>query len=101
MLLRLGLALYCYRRAVLVGWGIVLLVAVPAAPGVFRSLTAGGFSSPDLEAFRASQLVSDRFGSNASNLVLVYQDPANTLLADDPWFTQQVEDSLADVKKLQ
>src|SRR4029079_4287921 len=67
---------------------------------VLRSLTAGGFSSPDLEAFRAGQLLSDRFGSNPSNLVVVYQDPTNALPADDPRFTQQVDTSLADVKNL-
>src|ERR1700694_190995 len=81
-------------------WGAVLLLDLPIAPRVFRSLTAGGFSSPDLEAFRASQLLSDRFGSNPSNLVLVYEDPTNVLPADDPAFTQQVEDSLADVRQL-
>jgi putative drug exporter of the RND superfamily len=100
MLFRLGCALYRHRRIVLVIWGLVLLVALPVAPRVFRSLTAGGFSSPDLEAFRASQLLSDRFGSNPSNLVLVYQDSTGTLAADDPAFTQQVADSLSDVKRL-
>jgi putative drug exporter of the RND superfamily len=100
MLFRLGCALYRFRRAVLVVWGLVLLLALPVAPRVFRSLTAGGFSSPDLEAFRASQLLSDRFDSNPSNLVLVYQDPTDALPADDPAFTQQVEDSLVDVKQL-
>src|SRR5216683_1036229 len=100
MLFRLGCALYRHRRAVLVVWGLVLLLALPVAPRVFRSLTAGGFSSPDLEAFRASQLLADRFGSNPSNLVLVYQDPADALPADDPALTQQVEDSLVDVKQL-
>src|ERR1700730_2946174 len=100
MLRRWGFWLYRYRRAVLVGWGLVVLLAVPVAPRVFRALTAGGFSSPDLEAFRASQLLSDRFGSNPSNLVLVYQDPANALAADDLAFTRQVEDSLVEVKQL-
>ena len=100
MLFGLGCVLYRYRLAVLVIWGLVLLVALPVTPRVFRALTAGGFSSPDLEAFRASQLLSDRFESNPSNLVLVYQDPTNALSADDPKFTQQVEDSLADVKQL-
>ena len=100
MLFRLGCALYRYRRVVLCVWGLVLLVALPVAPRVFRALTAGGFSSPDLEAFRASQLLADRFGSNPSNLVLVYQDPRQSLQADDPQFTQQVEDSLIDVKQL-
>src|SRR5438105_3561049 len=100
MLFRLGCALYRHRRAVLVVWGLVLLVALPVAPRVFRSLTAGGFSSPDLQAFRAAQLLSDRFGSNPSNLVLVYEDPTNALAADDPAFTERVEDSLVDVRQL-
>src|SRR5437016_2262808 len=100
MLLGLGCALYRYRRVVLLAWGLVSLAALPVAPRVLRSLTAGGFSSPDLEAFRASQLLTDRFGSNPSNLVLVYQDTANALPADDPAFAQQVEDSLIDVRQL-
>src|SRR5258708_24361036 len=75
-------------------------MALPGAPRVFRSLPAGGFRSPDLEAFRASQLLANRFGSNPSNLVLVYQDPTNALHADEPAFTQQVEDSLVDVRQL-
>src|SRR4051795_7038867 len=100
MLFRLGCALYWHRRVVLVGWGLVLLVALPVAPRVFQSLTAGGFSSPDLEAFRASQLLADRFGANPSNFVLVYEDPTHQLTADDPIFLQQVEASLADVRQL-
>ena len=99
MLLDFGAAMYRHRRLVLVAWAIVLLVALPIAPGVFRALTAGGFSSPDLEAFKASQLLSDRFGSNPSNLFLVYTDPNNALTADDPRFTQQVEESLQDVRQ--
>src|SRR5207248_2692530 len=89
MLLRLGCALYRYRWGVLLIWGLVLLAALPIAPRVLRSLNAGGFSSPDLEAFRASQLLTDRFGSNPANLILVYEDPANALAADDPAFTQR------------
>jgi RND superfamily putative drug exporter len=75
-------------------------VTLPVAPRVFRSLSAGGFSSPDLEAFRASELLADRFGSNPSSLFLVYHDPSGALAADDPQFTQQVEESLRDVRQL-
>src|SRR5216683_3872571 len=99
MLFRLGCALYRYRRVVLCVWGLVLLVALPVAPRVFRALTAGGFSSPDLEAFRASQLLSDRFGSNPSNLVLVYEDPSGALSATDPAFFEAVDRSLTDVRR--
>src|ERR1700704_565848 len=100
MLLRLGSALYRHRRGVLAAWGLVLLLALPVAPRVLRSLAAGGFSSPDLEAFRATQLLSDRFGSNPASLFLVYSDPSGALAADDPRFTQQVADSLVDVRQL-
>ncbi len=100
MLLELGGWLFRWRRVVLAGWALVLLVALPVAPRVFRALSAGGFTSPDLEAFRASQLLADRFGANPSNLVLVYEDPGGELNADDPRFTQDIEDSLSAVRGL-
>src|SRR5438876_897183 len=100
MLLGLGCAMYRHRRLVLAVWGLVLLLALPIVPGVIRSLTAGGFTSPDLEAFRAAQLLSDRFGSNPSRLFLVYDDPSGSLLATDPGFLDQVEASLVEVRQL-
>jgi putative drug exporter of the RND superfamily len=100
MLLSFGCAIYRRRKFVLAAWGVILLLALPIAPGVFRALTAGGFTSPDLEAFRASQLLADRFGSNPSSLFLVYEDPTGALSADDPRFTQQVESSLAGLEQL-
>src|SRR5438874_8490188 len=100
MLLRLGCALYRYRRAVLLIWGLVVVIALPIAPRVLRSLNAGGFSSPDLEAFRASELLADRFGANPSNLVLVYDDPSGALDARDPAFLDLVKSSLLDVRSL-
>jgi RND superfamily putative drug exporter len=98
--LRLGRWLYVHHRLVLIAWGLVVLVALPFAPRVFRSLSAGGFNSPDLEAFRAAQLLADRFGSNQSNVVLVYTDPSGALSANDPRFFQAVNDSLTDVRSL-
>jgi len=98
--LTLGSWLYAHRRLVLVAWAAVALLALPFVPRVFRSLNAGGFDSPDLEAFRAAQLLSSRFGSNQSNLVLVYDDPGGTLGANDPRFFQAVDESLADVRSL-
>jgi putative drug exporter of the RND superfamily len=100
MLLGLGCWLYRRRWWVVAGWALVLAVTLPVAPGVFRALSAGGFSSPDLEAFRAGQLLADRFGANPSNLVLVYVDPSGALSADDPRFTHYVEDSLEAVRQL-
>src|SRR5919199_4493030 len=98
MLLRLGSWLVRWRWAVLGVWALALLVALPIAPNVFRSLSAGGFTSPDLEAFRASELLSQRFGSNPASLYLVYT--SDTLQAGDPRFRAYVEESLADVARL-
>jgi RND superfamily putative drug exporter len=100
MLLAFGCAMYRRRRLVLAVWGLVLLLALPIVPRVLRSLTAGGFTSPDLEAFRAGQVLSDRFGSNPSSLFLVYEDPSGALAATDPRFFEQVEESLVDVRQL-
>src|SRR5438105_26581 len=100
MLLTFGQALYRFRRLVLGVWAVGLLVALPIAPHVFRTLTAGGFSSPDLEAFRAASLLDQRFGSNPSNLFLVYTDPSGTLAARDPQFLQQIDESLSNLAEL-
>ena len=81
-------------------WAVVLLAALPFAPRVFKALSAGGFNSPDLEAFRASELLTSRFGSNQANLVLVYDDPSGSLSATDARFGQQIEESLAEVRTL-
>jgi putative drug exporter of the RND superfamily len=92
--------MYRHRRLVLACWAVVLLGALVVAPGVFRSLTAGGFSSPDLEAFRAAQVLADRFGTDPSGLYLVFEDPNRTLRADDPRFLDEVDAALVDVKQL-
>jgi RND superfamily putative drug exporter len=85
---------------VLALWAAAVMAALPFVPHVFRSLNAGGFNSPDLEAFRASQLLADRFGSTQSNLVLVYDDPSGRFSADDPQFSEQVDASLTHVRQL-
>ena len=99
-MLALGNWLFLHRRLVLAVWIVGLLAAAPFVPRVFRSLNAGGFDSPDLEAFRAGQVLNARFGSNQSNLVLVYDDPSNQLSATDPRFFDAVDQSLAEVRTL-
>jgi len=101
VLFALGCALYRWRVLVIALWAVALLAALPLAPRVFRSLTAGGFTSPDLEAARAGQLLIDRFGASPSSLFLVYRDPSGQLQATDPTFQQHVEASLHNVRDLQ
>ncbi|HET6317162.1 MAG TPA: MMPL family transporter, partial [Chloroflexota bacterium] len=98
MLFALGRALYRWRVIVVVLWAIVFVTALPFVPRVFRSLTAGGFTSPDLEAARAGQLLIDRFGASPSSLVLVFSDANGQLRATDPAFRGQVETALQAVR---
>ncbi len=100
MFLTLGHALYRARWLVLGVWMIVLVAAAPAAPQVFRVLAAGGFSSPDLQAARAGQLLTERFGYNPATLFVIYEAPGGGLAATDPAFQAQVEASLVEVAAL-
>lgn len=99
-MLSFGWWLFSHRRAVLLLWSAILLAAIPFVPRVFSSLNAGGFSSPDLEAFRAGQLLADRFGSDQSNVVLVYTDPTHQLPATDERFSEAIDSSLTQVRTL-
>jgi RND superfamily putative drug exporter len=101
MLLAFGCALYRYRWAVLGAWAVALLIALPVAPNVVRALEAGGFTSSDLEAARAGQLLVDRFQAAPSSLYLVYQDPSGQTPATDPRFAQWIDESLRDIGQVQ
>jgi putative drug exporter of the RND superfamily len=91
----------CRRRwPLLAAWVVLLLVAIPAVPTVFRVLSAGGFSADDLEAVRAGQLLADRFGSSTLDVYAVYTDPSGTLPASGDQFKADVEASLAQVRSL-
>ncbi len=100
MSLRFGCWLYRWRWPVLGAWLLVLTAAVPIAPGVFRALSAGGFSSGDLEAARAASLLAQRFQASSLMVYAVYHDGAGGLAATDPRFLAQVDASLAGVRGL-
>jgi RND superfamily putative drug exporter len=91
---------YRHRWLTLAVWTAVLIVAIPIAPRALRLLAAGGFSSHDLEAQRAGQLLAERFGYNPATLYVVYTDPRGELLATDPRFQAQIEASLVEVRTL-
>ncbi len=68
---RLGRFVVRRHRWVIGAWLAVLLVAVPFAPRVVDVLSAGGFTSDDLESARARQVLSDELGLAPSAVVLV------------------------------
>jgi RND superfamily putative drug exporter len=68
---RLGRFAVRRRRAVIGGWALLLLAAVPFAPRVGDALRAGGFSLDDLESSRARAVLQEELGAPPSAVVLV------------------------------
>jgi uncharacterized membrane protein YdfJ with MMPL/SSD domain len=58
-------------------------------------LIQGGWNVPGSEALRAEELLADRFGVQATAMIVVYRDPARD--AGSPAFQRQVADSLGKV----
>ena len=85
------------RRAwwVVGAWAAVLLFAVPLAPRVGDSLSAGGFILDDLESARAKSLLGQELGAPPSALVIAFSSP--TLEAGTPAFEVAAAAAVADV----
>jgi RND superfamily putative drug exporter len=98
MFAMLGRMAYRWRWAILIVWGVALLLALPVLPRVAGSLKVGGFSSPNTEAARAREVLQRELGFAPSTLLVVYQ--SDTLSADDPAFQAAIDRSLAGVRTL-
>jgi putative drug exporter of the RND superfamily len=94
----LGRVAYRWRWAILVIWGVALLVALPLLPRVSGALQVGGFSSPNTEAARAREVLQRELGFAPSSILVIYQSA--TLPATDPAFQAAIERSLAEVRRL-
>ncbi len=93
-----GLLLARRRWLVLGLWTLALLLMLPLAPRVTSALQAGGFSARDLEATRASAVLSDLFGFSPAAVLVVFS--SDTLAADDPRYRAAVDQALADVRTM-
>jgi uncharacterized membrane protein YdfJ with MMPL/SSD domain len=88
---------YRFRRWLpLVGLAIVIGTNVWAATGG-GTLIQGGWVIDGSEEQRAAALIADRFGSEATTMLVVYRDPAGN--AASPQFQATVEASLARVAR--
>jgi trehalose monomycolate/heme transporter len=85
-----------YRRRVL-ALALALIALVGAAvwgTGVFGSLqSSGGFTPPNSESQRASNLAASAFGRNDADVVVLYRSP--TMTVSDPAYRAAVTRSLA------
>ncbi|CAN5766079.1 hypothetical protein BH24CHL5_BH24CHL5_06060 [soil metagenome] len=70
---RLGRASARRRRAVVVAWAVLLLLALPLAPQLPGALRSGGFSLTDLEASQARLVLEREIGLAPSAMVILIQ----------------------------
>jgi trehalose monomycolate/heme transporter len=89
-----GRAIYRRRVLALVIALIALAGAAAWGTGVFGSLqSSGGFTSPNSESQRASNLAASAFGRNDADVVVLYRSP--TMTVADPAYRAAVARSLA------
>ena len=86
---------YRFRRLLLV-LGLAAVIGVNAwASAAGGELIQGGWVIPGSEEQRAAELLADRFGEQATTMLVVYRDPAGD--AASPAFQAVVRESLVDV----
>jgi trehalose monomycolate/heme transporter len=89
-----GRAIYRRRLLTLVLTLIALAAAAAWGTGVFGSLqSSGGFTPPNSESQRASNLAAGAFGRNDADVVVLYRSP--TMTVADPAYRAAVARSLA------
>ena len=89
-----GRAIYRRRLLTLVLTLIALAAAAAWGTGVFGSLqSSGGFTPPNSESQRASNLAASAFGRNDADVVVLYRSP--TMTVADPAYRVAVARSLA------
>jgi putative drug exporter of the RND superfamily len=93
---RLGYFCARQRRLVVGAWLVALLIALPLAPQLPGALSAGGFTTDDLEASRARQVLEEELGLAPSAMVIVLQSQTDAR-AGDPEFELAVARALARV----
>jgi RND superfamily putative drug exporter len=93
---RLGRWTVRFRWPIVVGWLLLIALALPFAPRAPEALSAGGFVLDDLEASRARQLLEAELGAPPSALVVLYS--SDRLEAGTPAWDAAVAQATAGVR---
>jgi len=92
---RLGRFVVRRARLVVLGWAVLIAVAVPLAPQVGSALRAGGFIRDDLESARAKTLLERELGAPPSALVVAFH--SDSLTAGTPAFEAGAAAAMRDI----
>ncbi|HEY8060920.1 MAG TPA: MMPL family transporter, partial [Acidimicrobiales bacterium] len=100
MFTRIGQFAFRRRRLVLVLTVVVVITAGVLGGAVFDRLASGGFADPDSESTKADELLEDRFGAGAPNVVLLVTATGGDVDAPEVAAVgQQLTDELASYPK--
>ncbi len=100
MFFKLGSFVYKSRVAILIAWGVLVVVMGSFAPRATEVLKAGGFNLPNAESIKVGEEIAARFGGSRSYLFAVVTAPQGTP-ADDPAFAKSVEEAVAPLRTYQ
>ncbi len=93
MVATLGRLTYDRRRLVLALAGLFAVLAAVFGPPVGNEVSTGGFDDPAAESSRAAAALTEAFGPNADDVLVVYRDAG--LTTDDPAYAAQLGEVLA------
>ncbi len=93
---RLGSIVVRHRVAVVGAWLVAVVIALPFAPQAGSALQAGGFTSDELEAAQARNLLVDELGLAPSQLAIVIESETQAG-AGDPAFEAAAAEVIRDV----
>ena len=96
---RWGRAVYRWRWPVFLLSLFVMVAVVPLARDATTRLSAGGWIGAETEAFRVDRALAEEFGRRGANHYLLFRDPTGQLLATDPAFQAEVEETLAPLRQ--
>lgn len=96
MFYHLGKVVTRYRWLIVGLWMVAAIVALPFAPQANQVLHSGGFVSADAESQRAIDLLVQKIHLNPTIVQVIYTSQRYT--ADEPQFTQQVQQSLSGLR---
>ena len=89
---------YRWRWGLVAAWVALVVVAAPILPRIEEPLKVGGFSSPNIEAARARQVLERQLGFAPSTMVVILR--SDRVRAPDAVFIEETRQALAGVRAL-
>ena len=89
---------YRWRWGLVAAWILLVIAAAPILPRVEAPLKVGGFSSNQIEAARARQVLEQQLGFAPSTMVVILR--SDRFRATDPAFIAQTRSALEGVRAL-